>query len=134
MIDKLSTKSDSFGALASGLCLVHCIVTPFIFAMQPISAHVEDAPAWWSSLDYIFLTLSFLAVFWSVKNSTKTWVKYALWVSLAVLSLAIFNEKFELYHLGELVVYIPAMSLVGLHLYNRKHCQCESETCPVHHH
>jgi len=31
--------------------------------------------------------------------------------------------------LGELVVYIPAIALVGLHLYNRKYCKCEDDTC-----
>jgi len=132
MINKISAKSDAFGALASSLCLAHCIVTPILFAIQPISAHAEGVPIWWGSLDYIFLILSSVAVYWSVKNSSKTWVKYALWASFVVLAMAILNEKFELFHLGELVVYIPAISLIGLHLYNRKYGQCVDDNCPVH--
>lgn len=128
MSNKFEINSDSLGSLASGLCLLHCIATPILFAMQPITAHVEGAPIWWKSLDYIFLLLSFFAVFWSAKNSSKTWVKYALWTSWFLLTLAILNEKMELFHLGELVVYIPAISLIGLHLYNRKYCQCADET------
>lgn len=126
---QLFSKSDSFGAIASGLCLLHCIATPILFAIQPMATHVEEAPIWWKSLDYIFLLLSFFAVYWSAKNSSKNWMKYALWTSWILLTLAILNEKLELFHLGELVVYIPAISLIGLHLYNRKYCQCADETC-----
>jgi hypothetical protein len=132
MINKLVTKSDTFGAFASSLCLVHCIVTPILFAIQPIAAQTEGAPIWWKSLDYIFLIISFFAVLWSAKNTSKTWMKYALWISWLLLTLAIVNEKLELFHLGELVVYIPAVSLIGLHLYNRKYCQCGDEECLVH--
>lgn len=129
MINSFSKKSDAFGAISSTLCLIHCIATPILFAMQPISAHVEEAPIWWKSLDYIFLALSFFAVYWSAKKSSRTWVKYALWISWIALTLAIVNEKLELFHLGELVVYIPAGALIVLHLYNRKYCKCADETC-----
>ena len=117
-------KSDSIGALASGLCLIHCIATPLIFVVQPLTVSDQAAPFWWQSLDYIFLLISFFAVFWTVRNTSKTWIKYALWVSYVLLVFAIMNEKFELFHLGELVEYLPAASLIGLHLYNRKYCQC----------
>ena len=129
MINKLSIKSDSIGAIASSLCLAHCIATPILFVMQPLAVHAETAPVWWKNLDYTFLLLSFFAVYWSVKNSSKTWVKYALWVSWIALTSAILNEKMELLHLGEIVVYGPAISLIFLHLYNRKYCQCADETC-----
>lgn len=125
----ISSKSDSIGALASGLCLLHCIATPFLFVIQPISVQSESAPIWWKSLDYVFLLISFFAVYWSAKNSSRNWVKYALWISWTLLTLAIINEKLELFHLGELVVYIPAISLISLHFYNRKYCQCADETC-----
>ena len=127
-----STKSDSIGAFASGLCLVHCVATPLIFVIQPLSLHAEDAaPIWWKSLDYFFLFISFFAVYWSVKNTSKTWMQYSLWISFSLLTAAILNEKLELFHLGELVVYNPAISLIGFHLYNRKYCQCANETCCV---
>ena len=41
--------SDSIGALASSLCLVHCVATPFIFVVQSCAASCcASAPAWWS--------------------------------------------------------------------------------------
>ncbi len=131
MISKLEVNSDFLGTIASSLCLLHCIATPLLFVIQPISVQTEAAPFWWKSLDYLFLLISFFAVYQSAKKSSKVWMKYALWISWIVLTLAIFNEKIELFHLGELVVYIPAVSLIGLHLYNRKYCQCKDETCYV---
>ena len=127
----ITKKSDSIGAFASGLCLIHCIVTPLIFMIQPLSVHADTAPIWWKSLDYIFLLISFFAVYWSAKNTSKSWVKYALWASWALLTAAIVNEKLELFHLGELVVYIPAVSLIGLHIYNRRYHHCDDEHCAV---
>jgi len=122
-------KSDSIGALASGLCLVHCVATPFIFVLQPLTASEEVTPLWWESLDYIFLAISFLAVYWSAINTSKKWMKYALWISFSLLSFAILNEKFGFVDLGNFIAYIPAASLVFLHVYNKKYCQCANETC-----
>ena len=127
-INKLEKNSDSLGSIASGLCLIHCIATPLLFAIQPLSAHAET-PGWWSSIDIIFLVVSFFAVYASTKNSSKKWVAFGLWMNFIALTAAILNEKLELFHLGELVVYIPAIALVGLHLYNRKYCKCEDDTC-----
>ena len=128
---RYSLPFDTIGIIAGMLCTIHCIATPFIFIIQPLSVQNEAAPLWWKSLDYLFLLISFLAVYQSTKNTAKSWMKYALWISWTLLTLAIVNEKLELFHLGELVVYIPAISLVGLHLYNRKYCQCADETCCV---
>ncbi len=130
MINKLSINSDPIGAMASSLCLIHCVATPLIFIIQPLATE-EAAPAWWKSLDYIFLLVSFFAVYWSVRNSSKNWMKYALWIFWTALALAIFNEKMELFSLTEFSIYIPAIGLVFLHFYNRKYCQCTDEECCV---
>lgn len=124
-----SNRSDSLGAFSSGMCLIHCISTPFIFALQPLALADEAAPSWWKSLDYIFLAISFLAVYWSANNTPKRWLQYALWICWAALTFAILDEKMELFHLGEISVYFPALGLIGLHLYNRKYCQCAGEDC-----
>ncbi|NQY04983.1 MAG: MerC domain-containing protein [Flavobacteriaceae bacterium] len=130
MINKLAIKSDTIGALSSGLCLAHCITTPLIFLFQPLTSQFEKPiPFWWKILDFIFLFISFFAVYWSSKNSSKSWVKIALWFSWILLTAAILNEKVGVFHLPELAVYIPAISLVFLHFYNRKYCTCSDESC-----
>ena len=71
MINKFYIKSDSLGVAASGLCLIHCIATPFLFAIQPLIVYADGAPIWWKSLDYFFLLISFFAVYQSAKNTSK---------------------------------------------------------------
>ena len=56
-------------------------------------------------------------------------MKYAMWASWGVLSLIILNEKIEWVHLPHETIYFPALSLVFLHLYNRRYCQCDDDQC-----
>jgi len=129
MISRISINSDSIGAMSSSLCLVHCIATPLLFVIQPLGIQDNDAPMWWQSVDYIFLAISFFAVYWSSKHTSENWMRYLFWAIWGLLTLGILNEKFELFHLPELVIYIPALGLVFLHLYNRRYCQCADKEC-----
>ncbi|OJJ15029.1 hypothetical protein BKI52_39880 [marine bacterium AO1-C] len=130
-------KLDILGASASTLCLIHCVATPFLFIAEASATHLQhhhhhgDTPLWWSVIDIVFIIISFFAIYFSVKTTSKNWVKYALFASWALLTFIILNEKLEGIHLAEEWVYLPALSLVGLHLYNRRYCQCEDEHCPV---
>lgn len=127
----LLEKSDTFGAIASFLCMVHCIATPFvIIALQ---AHdiigYEINPFWWQNLDFILLLISLISVAYSAKNSNKRFMKVALWSCWAFLSLLILNEKLHLLSFPELGTYITSISLAGFHVYNLKYCQCISCEC-----
>jgi len=129
-----TNKSDIVGAFASSLCLLHCVATPFLFiagagAVGHHHHHHGDTPLWWSAIDIIFIVISFFAIYFSVKTSTKNWIKYALVANWIFLTFIILNEKFEILHLAEAWVYLPALSLVALHLYNRKYCQCKDGQC-----
>ncbi len=122
-------KADVFGALASGLCLIHCVATPFLFIAQSCSASCIDSPTWWQSLDYLFLAISLFAVYRSSKTGSKVWVSRALWTSWVVLACVLLNERFGFYELPEYIIYIPAIFLIGLHLYSQKHCHCNNSAC-----
>lgn len=127
---KLTNQSDLFGAFASSLCLIHCLATPFIFLAQAGAATCcESAPFWWHSIDYVFLVISFIAVYYSATNTSLKWMPVALYSGWGLLALFILNEKFHLFHLDHLFIFIPAMGLVGLHLYNRRYCNCDDEAC-----
>ena len=128
----IKQKSDTLGTLASSLCLIHCIATPFIFLVQASSATCcNTLPFWWKLIDFIFLTISFFAIYWSTKTTSIQWIKPLLWLSWFALLLIILNEKLEIFHLEESVIYVPALALMVLHLYNKKYCQCNSESCCV---
>jgi hypothetical protein len=121
--------SDTLGAFASGLCLIHCLATPFLFVAQAgVHTHHESSPLWWGMIDIVLLVVSLLAVYWTAKNTYIQWVKIGLIVSWVLLALFILNEKFEGVHIAEAWIYLPAVSLVGLHLYNQRYCpHCEDE-------
>lgn len=121
-------KSDTIGAFASILCMIHCFATPFLFIAQ---AHAvsSTAPTWWKWMDYLFLVISFFAVYRSAKTTSSNWMKYALWISWTALFAVIINEKMAFIHLPEFITYIVAATLVVLHLYNRKYCQCNNDKC-----
>jgi hypothetical protein len=128
----IKQKSDIVGSLASTMCLVHCIATPFLFMAQAgMIESAEAQPKWWGFLDMVFLGISFIAIWWSGKATSKKWMRNALWVSWAVLALVIFNEKVALLPLMEQVIYLPSTALVLLHLYNRKYCNCGEAACCV---
>jgi hypothetical protein len=130
---KTGIPHNFIGALASGLCLVHCLLTPIVFAVQgSLLAHGHEHPYWWGLLDSFFLVVSFLAVWRSSKTTTKNWVRYALWISWLFLSAIILNEKMTFVPAPEFAIYFPTIALIGLHLYNRKYCFCTNNSCCIH--
>lgn len=133
----INRSSDILGASASTLCLIHCLATPLLFLAQAHGAHdhhdhgAESVPMIWEMLDYVFLVISALAISYSTRKTSHKWMPFLLWGSWAVLTAMILNEKLHLFHIDHIYVFLPAMALVGLHLYNRKYCTCEEEDCCV---
>jgi len=119
-------KSDSLGIIASGLCLLHCLATPLLFAAQ---TQIMRLPSWWSSIDLLFLIISAIAIYTSTTTVTKKWVKTAFWLSWVLLLSIILNEKIEWLSIPEAAIYLPATSLVFLHIYSTKYCQCADNKC-----
>ena len=136
MIILHKSKSDTIGMFASGLCLVHCMLTPLIFIAQAQAqtvCHEISAPFWWKLLDVGFLMISFFAIYWSTKSTSKQWMKFALWVTWLLLCIIILNERLHWLHIPAYAIYIPSFGFVFLHLYNKKFCQCkEDQCCAVH--
>jgi len=125
-------KSDSIGAIASGLCMIHCMITPLIFIAQSCSAACcTDAPDWWRWIDYFFLVISLFAVYHSAKNTSSKWMGVALWLSWTALMFTILNERLDWMHLPEGTNYMAALLLVGLHLYNLTYCKCKTDECCI---
>ncbi|GMN05339.1 hypothetical protein MTsPCn5_07270 [Croceitalea sp. MTPC5] len=130
---KTALSHNLIGALASGLCLIHYITTPFLFVAQAgLSIHYDSHPQWWDFLDILFFVVSLVAVWWSGKTSSKPQVRLALWISWILLATVILNEKFSFFSLLEEAIYVPSVSLIFLHLYNRKYCKCAGDECCTH--
>ena len=130
IINQSKIKFDTVGAFASGLCMLHCIATPFFFIASACSSSCcSTAPSWWQWLDYGFLFISFFSIYHITRSTKKVWVTQGLWLSWAALFFLIINAKFFWISVHANTKFIPAFFLVGLHLYNMKYCQCENNDC-----
>ena len=124
--------SDYVGASASGLCLIHCIATPILFLSQASLISISNEMLFlWQSLNFLFLAISFIAIYYSVKNSSNSYVKILLFLSWLILSCLILIELFEILSIAEFYTYIAAISLSSLHIYNLNYCRCEDDSCCV---
>ncbi len=128
----LLNKPDTFGAFASAMCMLHCLVTPLLFIVHTCAVGgCSTTPTWWSSIDFLFLIVSFFAIHQSVKTTFNKYVKNAFWISWAFLFIIIINENLQWIYLPEFVLYVPAIALIVLHVYNLNYCQCETNECCV---
>tara|TARA_B100001063_G_scaffold196971_1_gene189057 strand:+ start:712 stop:1110 length:399 start_codon:yes stop_codon:yes gene_type:complete len=126
----IDVNSDHVGVTASSLCMLHCLFTPLLFLSQATSVTLtQNIPFLWQSLNFLFLLISLLAIYHTVKNSTSLSVKVLLVSSWLILTSLIINEFFEISSIPELYTYASATSLAGLHVYNLKHCRCDDEKC-----
>ena len=126
----IDINSDHIGVTASSLCMLHCFFTPILFLSQATSITLsQEIPFLWQSLNFCFLLISFLAIFYTIKNSTKLIVKVLLFLAWFILLTLILNEFFEITSIPELYTYTAATSLAGLHVYNLKYCRCDDDNC-----
>lgn len=122
----LKIHPDNLGVTFSSLCVFHCFITPFLFLSQ---AHLAVIPGWWQSLNFLFLSLSFFAIYRSIQNSSSNIIKVLLFASWTSLAFLLISEELELFHLPEALTYALGFSLAFLHVYNKKYCQCDDGTC-----
>ncbi len=121
---------DSIGIIASSLCMIHCVGTPFIFIAKACSTTCcSDAPNWWIMIDYLFVIISFLAIYFISKKLTIVWLKIAFWATWVVLLFSILNHSFEITYLPKNFIYIPSFTIIALHFYNLKFCKCQGQSC-----
>ena len=127
----LTTKnSDYLGAVAGILCIIHCIITPLLFVINAELATKSTLLAL-QVIGYLFLIISFFAVYKSAVNTTNNVVKVLFFVLWSFLLLLILNESFGVFKIAETFTFISAFSLSSLHIYNLKYCQCADENCCV---
>ena len=125
--------SDKVGVFASITCMVHCAITPLIFIANICSQSCcSQAPLWWRSLDYIFLVITFIAIIQSNKEQTLKIIKRLFWFSWALLAFFIINESLILFSITHHLKYIPALTIVFLHMYNIRTCRCQDDKCCLH--
>lgn len=119
---------DNIGIIAGFLCAIHCIATPFLFIAKACTATCcSEAPICWIFIDYLFLIISFTAIYYTNKSTTMYWIKLSLWISWFLLGLSIVSHSFNITYLPKNFIYFPAFTIIFLHFYNLKFCKCQED-------
>ena len=111
-----SSISDNTGIISAILCTIHCLIVPALFLAKfwwADSSGTPLLPSWWGRLDYVFLAISFWAVYHSATHTAVRAIKTSLWVFWCMLAVAIIWEA-QLHWLA----YIASAGLVGTHVRN----------------
>jgi hypothetical protein len=113
--DFLSRKADYIGITGSVLCMIHCIITPLLL-MSSSLLDVDALRFGYLSLDYVFIGINVVAVYFATRHFASPTVKACLWSFLSLFTVAILledvNEVFE--YMG----YVASAGLVITHLVN----------------
>lgn len=124
--------SDNLGFLSSIVCFIHCLITPFFYiTFAGIFNQNEFIIYSWKGINAIFLFVSLIAVNRSTKKTKSKIIKPIFWISWSFLFLILLNEEVNLIDLPELLSYISALNLAGLHVYNLNFCGCKDENCCI---
>lgn len=83
--------SDYLGALGSLLCLFHCLVMPFIFTV-PLFYLNNNTPI--DYLEYLFLSISFIAVYFSSRKIPTHIEKILIWALFCLLSISLILHNY----------------------------------------
>ena len=126
-------RSDLLGVLASGLCAIHCTLTPIFFLAKPILDNTVEnqghGNSLWTALEYVFLVLSLIAVWFSSKHTNLKSIKWILWSAWIVFSIGLLSERIH-FENGIWLMYSGSAALVIAHVINYRHCQkCKKESC-----
>jgi len=113
------SKADYIGILGSVLCIVHCLLVPALAFGTTLSSHHDHAGL--ISLDYLFILVNGVAVFFATREHKSVPVRVLLWGALAIFSVSlIFEAKHPVFtYLG----YAGSGLLIIGHLLNLYICQ-----------
>lgn len=117
---------DLAGVGSSFLCFLHCNISVVFYAVRLSPDFV--AACQWEFIDYIFLFVSFVAVYNSAKNTSNAWIATAFWLAYAIMFLSTVLPHNPVYM--EYSALIGAFGLMIAHIWNMIYCQiCNSKKC-----
>lgn len=95
------SRSDIMGIISSGLCIIHCLAFPIFLAASGNSASWLDHS--FHGLDYLFVVLAIVAIYFSTRSLNRLWLQSAMWASGLLFAFMV------LFH-----TYGPVFRIVGL--------------------
>lgn len=109
--------TDLVGIVSAVLCIVHCLLLPVLVLAGSLSGEAHR----WEWLDYGFIGLATVAVFYATRRLESVFLRRGLWFSLLCFSASII---FHEHHPAALYVSVASsLLLVLFHIgsYRQKH-------------
>jgi hypothetical protein len=117
-IKSLHKNSDFLGIVSAGLCLIHCIALP-VFLLGTLSAGLVLSN--WHWLDFIFIALACVAVYFSTKKTASALIKTGMWASVTIFAIALLSHEISVY--AQYISIAASVALMMLHFINIRHCR-----------
>jgi hypothetical protein len=116
-------KADYFGIAGSVLCIIHCLMVPAL-AMGSMLGHNHHGNASLVSLDYLFILINGIAVFYATRDHKSFLLRLLLWGALSLFSVSLIfeNRNVVFSWLG----YVGSGLLIVGHMLNIYLCQFAS--------
>ena len=116
MDKEVDVKSDKIGIASAVLCSIHCLIVPVLYLVKVSWAEQHRSftlPGWWELMDYVFMIISFTAVFHSAGHTPFKSIKFFLWTFWLVLMVSILFSN-----LLHWMAYIASAGLIITHFMN----------------
>ncbi len=131
-LSKYQGTVDLSGAMVSVLCMVHCMATPLLFLTMPAleaTARSHHEHSWWGLLDWVFLALSLIAVWYAAKYTTHRGIRFLFWIFWLVFAAGLMVEMYGLQE-QKWLMYAGSLSLAITHMVNFRYCRrCNTVKC-----
>ncbi len=128
--------SDFIGAISAFLCIIHCAIVPILMAIHSFyytstvitsHSHQEHSHSFnintifegshWHALDYFFILITLIAVYFATRKSVFLWISIGLWAAASIFVAAVLLEE---YINGiEYLAYLASATLIVFHFLNQ---------------
>lgn len=113
-------KADYIGILGSVLCIIHCMLVPAL-AFGSGLAYEHHAHSGLISLDYFFIIINGIAVYYATRDHKSVLVRTLLWSALLIFSVSLIFEGKN--HVFTWLGYIGSGLLIAGHFLNIYICR-----------
>lgn len=116
--DAIDKKADYIGIAGSVLCLIHCLAAP-VLVMTSNLLRDDTLRAGFLSLDYVFIAVNIIAVYFATRHHSSSIIRTALWSFLLLFAIGLILE--DVSPAFEYIAYAASAGLVISHLVNLRH-------------
>lgn len=113
--DVVDKKADYIGITGSVLCIVHCVAAPVLVMTSSVLRN-DTLRAGFLSLDYVFIAVNIVAVYFATRQHTSSAIRTALWGCLFLFAVGLLLE--DVSPGFEYMAYAASTGLVIAHLFN----------------